>query len=93
MSTSPPYSYSEASAQTHVPSGCCALAYEILYMRALTTVLGDMLYVHAALLSTFLVGIGLGALLAHRFLPWLWLMECLTGVYALVLPLVARRVH
>jgi hypothetical protein len=27
---------------------------------ALTTVLGDMLYVHAALLSTFLVGIGLG---------------------------------
>jgi hypothetical protein len=45
-------------------SGCCALAYEILYMRALTTVLGDMLYVHAALLSTFLVGIGIGAKLA-----------------------------
>ena len=35
-------------------------------MRALTTVLGDMLYVHAALLSTFLVGIGIGAKLHTR---------------------------
>ena len=47
-------------------SGSCALAYEILYMRALTTLLGDMLYVHAALLSTFLVGIALGAKLAQN---------------------------
>jgi spermidine synthase len=67
-------------------SGCCALAYEILYMRVLTTLLGDMLYVHAALLSTFLVGIGLGAKLAHRFLGWLWLFELLTGAYAIGLP-------
>ena len=49
-----------------LPSGCCGLAYEVLYIRALTTLLGDTLYVHAALLSTFLVGIGLGARLAHR---------------------------
>ena len=67
-------------------SGCCALAYEVLYVRALTTLLGDMLYVHAALLSTFLVGIGLGAKLAHRCLRWLWAFEILTGLYALALP-------
>lgn len=67
-------------------SGCCALAYEILYMRALTTLLGDMLFVHSALLSTFLVGIGLGAKLARRAVRWLWLLEILTGVYALALP-------
>lgn len=53
-------------------SGCCALAYEILYVRILTTLLGDMFYVHAALLSTFLVGIGLGAKLAHKWFRWLW---------------------
>jgi hypothetical protein len=68
-------------------SGCCALAYEILYMRGLTTLLGDMLYVHAALLSTFLVGIALGAKLAWRAARWLWLLEVLTGLYALA----ARR--
>ena len=71
-------------------SGCCALAYEILYMRALTTVLGDMLYVHAALLSTFLVGIGIGAKLASHGFRWLWLYEILTGVYALLLPVASR---
>ncbi|MEW6360284.1 MAG: hypothetical protein AB1696_28380 [Planctomycetota bacterium] len=67
-------------------SGGCALMYEVLYMRALTTVLGDMFYVHAALLSTFLIGIGLGAKCAHRFRPWLFLMEIGTGLYALALP-------
>ena len=67
-------------------SGCCALAYEVLYMRALTTVLGDMFYVHAALLSTFLVGIALGAKLAYRWFRWLFLLEILTGLFALGFP-------
>ena len=67
-------------------SGCCALAYEILYVRALTTVLGDMFYVHATLLSTFLIGIGIGAKVAHRWFRWLFLIEALTGLYALSLP-------
>ncbi len=71
-------------------SGCCGLAYEILYMRSLTTLLGDMFYVHAALLSTFLVGIGLGAKLAHRWVRWLWAFEILTGLYALALPIVTK---
>jgi predicted membrane-bound spermidine synthase len=58
-----------------VLSGCCALAYEVLYVRALTTILGDMFYVHAALLSTFLAGIGLGSKVAHRWLRWLWALN------------------
>jgi spermidine synthase len=71
-------------------SGCCALAYEILYVRVLTTLLGDMFYVHAALLSTFLVGIGLGAKLAHKWFRWLWALEILTGLYAIAIPITAR---
>ncbi|MCK4751952.1 MAG: tetratricopeptide repeat protein [Planctomycetes bacterium] len=70
-------------------SGCCGLAYEVLYVRALTAILGDMFYVHAALLSTFLIGIGLGAKLAHRWLRWLWVFEILTGLYALGLPILS----
>ena len=71
-------------------SGSCALAYEVLFVRALTSVLGDMFYVHAALLSTFLIGIGLGAKTARRWRRWLWAFEILTGLYALGLPMVAR---
>ena len=71
-------------------SGCCGLAYEVLYLRALTTLLGDMLYVHAALLSTFLIGIALGAKLASHWVRWLWLLEILTGVYAMTLPALCR---
>lgn len=71
-------------------SGCCGLAYEVLYVRALTTVLGDMFYVHAALLSTFLIGIGLGAKLAHKFFRWLWLFEILTGLYAFAIPAILK---
>jgi predicted membrane-bound spermidine synthase len=71
-------------------SGCCSLAYEVLYVRVLTSILGDMFYVHAALLSTFLVGIGLGAKVAHRWLRWLWAFEILTGLYALGLPFATK---
>ena len=71
-------------------SGSCALAYEVLFVRALTSVLGDMFYVHAALLSTFLVGVGLGAKTARHWRRFLWAFEILTGLYALALPLATR---
>ena len=71
-------------------SGCCAIAYEILYIRAMTSILGDMFYVHAALLSTFLVGVGLGSKLAHKWLRWLFAFEILTGIYAVALPIILR---
>lgn len=67
-------------------SGCCALAYEVLYVRVLTSLLGDMFYIHAALLSTFLIGIGLGSKLAHKYLRQLWIFEILTGLYAVAMP-------
>lgn len=73
-------------------SGYCALSYEILYLRLLTTVLGDMFYVHAALLSTFLIGIGLGAKFAHKLKRWLFLAEGLTGAYAFLLPQVLKYI-
>lgn len=69
-------------------SGFCALGYEVLYLRHLTNLLGDMLYVHAALLSSFLVGVGVGAVVAHRLHRWLFAVEAGTGLYALSLPII-----
>jgi len=71
-------------------SGCCALAYEVLYVRVLTVLLGDMFYIHAALLSTFLIGIGIGSKCAHKYLRWLWAFEILTGLYAIAMPLLSN---
>jgi predicted membrane-bound spermidine synthase len=68
-------------------SGLGGVVYEVLYMRHLVSVLGDMFYVHAALLGMFLLGNGIGAWLAHRFIRWLWAFEIAIGLYALVLPL------
>jgi spermidine synthase len=72
-------------------SGGCALAYEVLLVRALTTVLGDMFYVHAALLATFLLGIGVGAWLAERAFRYLFAFELATGAYAFAIVVVTRE--
>ena len=66
-------------------SGMCGIAYEILYARLLTTYLGDMFFVSAAILATFLLGIAVGSLLARRFVRWLWTVELLIGLYAATL--------
>ncbi len=55
-------------------------------MRHLTTVLGDMFYVHAGLICMFLFGNGVGAWLAHRFRPYLFAFELVIGAYAMTLP-------
>lgn len=67
-------------------SGFCALGYQVLYLRHLTTFLGDSLHVHAALLSTFLLGIAAGARIAHLTHRWLAPVELGAGVYAILLP-------
>lgn len=67
-------------------SGFCALGYQVLYLRHLTTLLGDSLHVHAALLSTFLLGIAAGSRLAHLTHRWLAPVELGAGIYALLLP-------
>lgn len=56
-------------------SGFCGISYEILYGRLLGNLLGDQFGVSAAVLLTFLLGIGLGTLYAHRWQRWLWLVE------------------
>ncbi|MBW2459045.1 MAG: hypothetical protein JRI68_31385 [Deltaproteobacteria bacterium] len=68
-------------------SGVCGLAYEVLYARLLTTYLGDMVQVSAAILASFLMGLGIGSLVAHRWYRWLWLIEALIGVYGLAIAL------
>jgi spermidine synthase len=64
-------------------SGIGGLVYEVLYLRMLTTQLGDMYYVHVWLLGTFLFGHGVGAWLAHRIRGWLPVTEIAIGGYAL----------
>jgi spermidine synthase len=71
-------------------SGLGGIVYEVLYLRHLTTVLGDMFYVHAALLGMFLFGNGLGAWVAHRLVRWLFACELVIGLYALALPVLVN---
>jgi len=63
-------------------SGLCGIAYEILYGRLLANIIGDQFLVSTAVLLTFLLGIGLGALFAHRWWRGLWLIEAGIGLYA-----------
>lgn len=61
-------------------SGFCGISYEILYGRMLGNLLGDQFGVNAAVLLTFLLGIGVGTLWAHRIQRWLWAVELGIGV-------------
>ncbi len=67
-------------------AGVCGLAYEQLYSRLLTTYLGDLFYVDAAILAAFLGGMGAGALWARR-LRSLWWCELGAGAYAALVAL------
>lgn len=64
-------------------SGFAGISYEILYGRLLGDLLGDQFLVSAAVLVTFLAGIGVGALRAHRLWGRLWMIEGGIGLYAL----------
>jgi len=65
-------------------SGLCGISYEILYGRLLANIIGDQFIVSTAILLTFLLGIGLGSLHAHRFWSKLWLIEACIGIYAIL---------
>lgn len=65
-------------------SGACGTGYEVLYNRALTSALGHTFSVNAAILVSFLSGIAIGSLLAHKFLRYLWLVETGLGLYTIV---------
>ncbi|MDC1287347.1 tetratricopeptide repeat protein [Gammaproteobacteria bacterium] len=74
-------------------SGLCGIAYEILYGRLLANIIGDQFLVSTAVLLTFLLGIGLGALYAHRFWRGLWLIEAGIGLYAVLFAVNLARVE
>jgi len=71
-------------------SGLCGIAYEILYGRLLANIIGDQFLISTAVLLTFLLGIGLGALYAHRLWRGLWLIEAGIGLYAVLFAPVQR---
>jgi spermidine synthase len=48
-------------------SGAAALAYQVLWVRELETILGTTLDAVATVLAVFMAGLGLGAMLAARF--------------------------
>jgi len=78
-------------------SGFCGVSYEVLYGRLLSELIGSTFAVNAAVLLSFLLGMGAGCLAAHRLWRYLPLVEAGIGVYALVfvaaLPLVERLLY
>jgi len=55
--------------------------------------IGDQFVVSAAILMTFLLGIGLGSALSHRLWPWLWAIEGGIGAYGLLIALNQPRLE
>lgn len=74
-------------------SGFCGISYEVLYGRILSNFVGDQFAVSASILLTFMLGIGCGALYAHRLWPWLWLIEGGIGAYAALLTLTIKHIE
>ena len=68
-------------------SGFCGISYEILYTKLLGNLLGSQFTINAAVLLTFLLGIGFGTLHAHRLGGYLWAIEAGIGAYAAAMAL------
>lgn len=78
-------------------SGATGLIYEILWRRSLMLVLGGSMWATAIVLSAFMAGLGLGAIVIGRLgdrlenpLRWYGLAEMAIGAYALLFPLICR---
>src|SRR5262245_22020419 len=67
-------------------SGMAGLVHELLYLRILSGVLGELFYVHTALVAVFLLAMGIGAHVAHRCVRWLFAVELALGLHALTFP-------
>lgn len=78
-------------------SGFAGISYEILYGRILGNMVGDQFAVSAAILMTFLLGIGMGSACAHRLWRWLWAIEAGIGIYGVLIafsqPVIERIVY
>jgi spermidine synthase len=68
-------------------SGYCGISYEVLYARYLGNMVGDQFAVVTSVLLTFLLGIGLGTLVAHALWRFLWAIEGAIWLYAMGLVL------
>ncbi len=68
-------------------SGFCGISYEILYAKMLGNLLGNQFTINATVLLTFLLGIGLGTLHAHRMRGLLWAIEAGIGAAAVLMAL------
>ena len=64
-------------------SGFCGISYEILYSRILGNIIGNHFALNASILVMFLLGIGIGTKISHRFSGFLWAIEGLIGIYAI----------
>lgn len=75
-------------------SGSTALVYEVVWLRKLVTIFGSTLFATSAILSTFMAGLALGALVAGRMLDRrsvrplfvYGVLEIAIGLYALCVP-------
>ncbi len=71
-------------------SGFIALAYEVLWTRVLSLVLGSSIYAFTVILTAFLLGISLGSILFSRFVDrqrhhifWFGILEGIIGISAI----------
>lgn len=71
-------------------SGFASLAYEVLWTRVLSLVLGSSVYAFTIMLATFLAGIGIGSIAFAPFVDrckrplfWFALLEAVIGIFAL----------
>ena len=74
-------------------SGFCGISYEVLYARILSNFIGDQFAVSASILLTFMLGIGLGTLQAHRLWRFLWIIEGVIGLYGAGFALGSERIE
>ncbi|MCC6503613.1 MAG: fused MFS/spermidine synthase, partial [Deltaproteobacteria bacterium] len=71
-------------------SGFASLAYEVLWTRVLSLVLGSSVYAFTIMLATFLAGIGIGSIAFAPFVDrckrplfWFALLEAVIGLFAI----------
>ncbi|MGV8041823.1 MAG: fused MFS/spermidine synthase [Thermoanaerobaculaceae bacterium] len=77
-----------------VVSGLAALAYEVVWVRALGLVVGNSLWAAVAVVAAYMGGMAVGSALVARWLPrlrrhlrWYAVAEALAAVFALATPL------
>ncbi len=69
-------------------SGILGISYEVLFIKILSNYFGDIYYISSAVIVSFLIGIGLGALYSTKFYNKLILIETLNTIYSTLFILV-----